>query len=92
MVSRQPCRLDDPRDCQTLIDLALGTYGTVDVLFNLAATSYFNWLEDITDEEWDRARWGEVDLVRGRWRNEGLVKLQRPFGWVGDLIAGLDHG
>jgi NAD(P)-dependent dehydrogenase (short-subunit alcohol dehydrogenase family) len=63
MVSRQPCRLDDPADCQALIELALGTYGRVDVLFNLAAMSYFNWLEDITDEEWDRARWGEVDLV-----------------------------
>src|SRR5258705_7094957 len=63
MVSMQPCRLDDPADCQSLIELALGTYGRVDVLFNLAAISYFNWLEDITDEEWDRARWGEVDLV-----------------------------
>jgi NAD(P)-dependent dehydrogenase (short-subunit alcohol dehydrogenase family) len=63
MVSMQPCRLDDPSDCQALIELALGTYGRVDVLFNLAAISYFNWLEDITDEEWDRARWGEVDLV-----------------------------
>src|SRR3981081_3579453 len=50
MVSRQPCRLDDPADCQALIELALGTYGRVDVLFNLAAMSYFNWLEDITDE------------------------------------------
>jgi NAD(P)-dependent dehydrogenase (short-subunit alcohol dehydrogenase family) len=28
-----------------------------------AATAYFNRLEDITDEEWDRARWGEVDVV-----------------------------
>lgn len=63
MVSMQPCRLDDPADCQALVELALGTYGRIDVLFNLAATSYFNWLEDITDEEWDRARWGEVDLV-----------------------------
>jgi NAD(P)-dependent dehydrogenase (short-subunit alcohol dehydrogenase family) len=63
MVSMQPCHLDDPFDCQTLIDLAVGTYGKVDVLFNLAAMSYFNWLEDITDEEWDKARWGEVDLV-----------------------------
>jgi NAD(P)-dependent dehydrogenase (short-subunit alcohol dehydrogenase family) len=35
----------------------------VDVLFNLAAVSYFNWFEDIADEEWDRARRGEVDLV-----------------------------
>jgi NAD(P)-dependent dehydrogenase (short-subunit alcohol dehydrogenase family) len=63
MVSKQPCHLDDPADCQALVDLAVGTYGRVDVLFNLAAVSHFNWLEDITDEEWDRARWGEVDLV-----------------------------
>jgi len=63
MVSMQPCHLDDPADCRALIELALGTYGRVDVLFNLAAMSYFNWLQDITDEEWDRARWGEVDLV-----------------------------
>jgi NAD(P)-dependent dehydrogenase (short-subunit alcohol dehydrogenase family) len=63
MVSKQPCHLDDPADCQALVDLAVRTYGRVDVLFNLAAVSYFNWLEDITDEEWDRARWGEVDLV-----------------------------
>jgi NAD(P)-dependent dehydrogenase (short-subunit alcohol dehydrogenase family) len=33
------------------------------VLFNLAGTSSFNRLEDITDDEWDRARRGEVDLV-----------------------------
>jgi NAD(P)-dependent dehydrogenase (short-subunit alcohol dehydrogenase family) len=63
MVSMQPCRLDDPPDCAALIELALETHGRVDVLFNLAGTQYFNWLEDITDEEWDRARWNEVDLV-----------------------------
>src|ERR1700738_2225476 len=63
MVSMQPCHLDDPADCQALIELALGTYGRVDALFNLAAMQYFNWLEDITDEEGERARRGEVDLV-----------------------------
>jgi NAD(P)-dependent dehydrogenase (short-subunit alcohol dehydrogenase family) len=63
MVSKQPCRLDDPAEWQAVVELALGTYGRVDVLVNLAAAAYFNWLEDITDEEWDRARWGEVDLV-----------------------------
>ena len=71
MVSMQPCRLDDPSDCQALVELALSTYGHIDVLCNIAATAYFNWLEDITDEEWDRARWGEVDvvfyLVRAAW-------------------------
>jgi NAD(P)-dependent dehydrogenase (short-subunit alcohol dehydrogenase family) len=63
MVSKQPCRLDDPADCEALIELALRTYGRVDVLFILAGMQYFNWLEDITDEEWDRARRNEVDLV-----------------------------
>jgi NAD(P)-dependent dehydrogenase (short-subunit alcohol dehydrogenase family) len=62
MVSMQPCDLTDPADCRTLVDLAVGTFGRIDVLFNLAAMSYFNWLEDITDDEWDRARREEVDL------------------------------
>lgn len=63
MVSMQPCRLTDPAECGELAELAVSEFGRIDVLFNLAATSYFNWLEDITDEEWDRARRDEVDLV-----------------------------
>jgi NAD(P)-dependent dehydrogenase (short-subunit alcohol dehydrogenase family) len=62
IVSMQPCRLTEPADCATLVDLAVGTFGRIDVLFNLAAASSFNWLEDITDDEWDRARRNEVDL------------------------------
>jgi NAD(P)-dependent dehydrogenase (short-subunit alcohol dehydrogenase family) len=63
MVSMQPCHLSEPADCQVLVELALSTFGRIDVLFNLAGMQYFNWLEDITDEEWDRARRNEVDLV-----------------------------
>jgi NAD(P)-dependent dehydrogenase (short-subunit alcohol dehydrogenase family) len=63
MVSMHPCDLSRPADCQVLVDLALNTFGRIDVLFNLAAVAYFNGLEDITDEEWDRARRDEVDLV-----------------------------
>jgi NAD(P)-dependent dehydrogenase (short-subunit alcohol dehydrogenase family) len=63
MVSMQPCRLSDPAECGELVALAVSEFGRIDVLFNLAATSYFNWFEDITDEEWDRARRDEVDLV-----------------------------
>jgi NAD(P)-dependent dehydrogenase (short-subunit alcohol dehydrogenase family) len=33
------------------------------VLFNNAAFAVFNWIEDIVDEEWDRDRRQEVDLV-----------------------------
>jgi NAD(P)-dependent dehydrogenase (short-subunit alcohol dehydrogenase family) len=63
IVSAQPCDLSKPVNCQTLVDLAMRTFGRIDVLFNNAAMAYFNWLEDISDEEWDRNRREEVDLV-----------------------------
>jgi NAD(P)-dependent dehydrogenase (short-subunit alcohol dehydrogenase family) len=63
MVSLQPCQLTEPSHCQTLVDFAVRTFGRIDVLFNNAAMAYFNWIEDITDEEWDRDRREEVDLV-----------------------------
>jgi NAD(P)-dependent dehydrogenase (short-subunit alcohol dehydrogenase family) len=63
MVSLQPCQLSQPADCEALVDLAVRTFGRIDVLFNNAAMAHFNWLEDITDEEWDQNRRDEVDLV-----------------------------
>jgi NAD(P)-dependent dehydrogenase (short-subunit alcohol dehydrogenase family) len=63
MVSMYPADLTDPVQCEALVELAASTFGRVDVLFNLAATSYFNWFENIGNNEWDRARRGEVDLV-----------------------------
>jgi NAD(P)-dependent dehydrogenase (short-subunit alcohol dehydrogenase family) len=63
MISLQPCRLTEPSDCQALVDFAVRKYGRIDVLFNNAAMAYFNWLEDITNEEWDRDRREEIDLV-----------------------------
>jgi NAD(P)-dependent dehydrogenase (short-subunit alcohol dehydrogenase family) len=63
MVSLQPCYLNKPADCKALVDFAIGTFGRIDVVFNNAAMAYFNWLEDISDEEWDRNRRDEVDLV-----------------------------
>jgi NAD(P)-dependent dehydrogenase (short-subunit alcohol dehydrogenase family) len=63
MVSMQPCHLTEPADCRALVDLALARYGRIDVLFNLAGRQYFNWLEEITDDEWDSARRDEVDLI-----------------------------
>jgi NAD(P)-dependent dehydrogenase (short-subunit alcohol dehydrogenase family) len=63
MVSLQPCDLSKPIDCQALVDFAVRTFGRIDVLFNNAAMAYFNWLEDISDDEWDRNRREEVDLV-----------------------------
>jgi NAD(P)-dependent dehydrogenase (short-subunit alcohol dehydrogenase family) len=63
MVSMQPCRLTDPAECAALVDLAIQTFGRIDVLFNLAGRSHFGRLENVTDEEWDAARRDEVDLI-----------------------------
>ncbi|HEY1535890.1 MAG TPA: SDR family NAD(P)-dependent oxidoreductase [Polyangiaceae bacterium] len=81
MESLQPCRLSEAAECQALVDFAVRKYGRVDVLFNNAAMAYFNWLEDISDEEWDRNRREEVDLVfyltRAAWphlkRSRGVI-------------------
>ena len=63
MVSVQPSLLDDPAECAKLIDLAVGQFGKIDVLFNLAGRSHFGRLENVTDEDWDAARRDEVDLI-----------------------------
>src|SRR5258708_10059349 len=63
MVSLQPCRLSDPADCAKLVELAVSEFGTIDVLYNLAARSHFHRLEDFTDEEWAAAQQDEIDLV-----------------------------
>jgi NAD(P)-dependent dehydrogenase (short-subunit alcohol dehydrogenase family) len=63
MDSLHPCRLDEPAECAKLVERAIGEYGRIDVLFNLAAKTHFSWLEDVTDEDWDAARRDEVDLV-----------------------------
>ena len=63
MVSLHPCRLSDPAECKKLVELAVTEFGRIDVLFNLAARSHFNWLEDFSDEDWGAARQDEVDLV-----------------------------
>jgi NAD(P)-dependent dehydrogenase (short-subunit alcohol dehydrogenase family) len=41
----------------------MSEFGRIDVLFNLAGRSYFAWLENVTDQDWDAARRDEVDLV-----------------------------
>ncbi len=63
MVSLQPCVLSDPAECTKLVELAVGEFGGIDVLYNLAARSHFHRLEDFTDEEWAAAQRDEVDLV-----------------------------
>jgi NAD(P)-dependent dehydrogenase (short-subunit alcohol dehydrogenase family) len=63
MVSMQPCRLSEPADCEALVDLAIQTFGRIDVLFNLAGRSHFGRVEDVTDDDWEAAHRDEVDVI-----------------------------
>src|ERR1700733_6705277 len=46
MVSLQPCQVSEPQECARLVDLAIDSFGGIDVLYNLAARSHFSRLED----------------------------------------------
>ena len=63
MVSRHPCDLTSSDECRALVDLAIERFGRIDVLYNNAAMAYFNWIEDISDDEWRRSLNEEVNLV-----------------------------
>lgn len=51
------------REGARLVDLAVSEFGRIDVLYNLAARSHLHSFEGFTDQEWNAARQGEVDLV-----------------------------
>ncbi|TDG26544.1 SDR family oxidoreductase [Paraburkholderia silviterrae] len=63
MISRHPCNLANSDECRALVDFAIERFGRIDVLYNNAAMAYFNWIEDISDEEWRRNLNEEVSLV-----------------------------
>ena len=63
MVSLHPADLGTMAGCQQVVDFAIAEHGRIDVLFNNAAMAHFNWIEDITEDEWRQNTRDEVDLV-----------------------------
>lgn len=63
MLSLHPIDLTTVAGCQALVDYAIRERGRIDVLFNNAARAHFNWIEDITEEEWRLNTRDELDLV-----------------------------
>jgi NAD(P)-dependent dehydrogenase (short-subunit alcohol dehydrogenase family) len=101
MVSLHPVDLGAMVDCQRLVDLAIAEYGRIDVLFNNAAMAHFNWIEDITEDEWRLNTRNEVDLVffmtKSAWphlKKSGgtIVNTASLTGWrVFRTLGGLAH-
>jgi NAD(P)-dependent dehydrogenase (short-subunit alcohol dehydrogenase family) len=77
MISLHPADLTKMEDCKKLVALAIQEYGRIDVLFNNAAMAHFNWIEDITEDEWrQRSIWYFFSLRRpGPILNKAMVQL-----------------
>jgi NAD(P)-dependent dehydrogenase (short-subunit alcohol dehydrogenase family) len=101
MISLHPADLTAMADCQKLVELAIREHGRIDVLFNNAAMAHFNWIEDITEDEWRRNTREEVDLVffltQAAWPHLKLsggtiVNTASLTGWrVFRTLGGLAH-
>jgi NAD(P)-dependent dehydrogenase (short-subunit alcohol dehydrogenase family) len=63
MVSLQPCNLTDITECERLVDLAVSTYGGIDVLYNNAAMAYFGWIDQISIEDFNATINEELNIV-----------------------------
>jgi NAD(P)-dependent dehydrogenase (short-subunit alcohol dehydrogenase family) len=99
MRSLQPCDLTQPDQCQALIDFAVDVYGGVDVLVNNAAKAYFNWIEDMSHEEWrqtmdvelnhlfylTKAAWPHLKASRGVIVNIASASAWRTFKTLGAI-------
>ena len=63
MVSLQPCDMSVRADVDRLMELALRSYGRIDVLYNNASMAYFAWLPDMSYDMWSRTLREELDVV-----------------------------
>ena len=75
MVSMQPCNLNLPGDCRALVELAISSFGRIDVLFTSKGMTYFDWSEGVSDEEMaaqllDEVVKDEVVTAPSYWRRE----------------------
>ena len=101
MSSLHPVDLTTMADCQKVVEFAIREYGRIDVLFNNAARAHFNWIEDITEDEWRLNSRDEVDLffflTKAAWphlKTSGgtIVNTASLTGWrVFRPLGGLAH-
>jgi NAD(P)-dependent dehydrogenase (short-subunit alcohol dehydrogenase family) len=63
MVSLHPCDMSVRSDVDRLVEFAIKNYGRIDVLYNNASMAYFNWLPDMTYEQWSKTIREELDVV-----------------------------
>jgi NAD(P)-dependent dehydrogenase (short-subunit alcohol dehydrogenase family) len=63
LASVHPCDLTKQADVESLMAQTLALHGGVDILLNAAATARFQFIDDMTFEDWRWTIAGELDLV-----------------------------
>lgn len=63
MISVHPCDITKQEDVSALIRKTVETYGQINVLFNNAGTAWFNWIAELTYEEWRKTLAIELDAI-----------------------------
>lgn len=63
MVSLQPCDVMRTEDCEALVDLALKTYGGIDVLYNNGCFARFQWLDTMSEADFGYTIDSELNSV-----------------------------
>ena len=61
--SLHPCDLTTPEGAQALAAYAIAQGGRIDILVNAAAFGIFNFIQDMSFDDWKRTLAGELDLV-----------------------------
>jgi len=101
MVSLEPLDLTDPRNAERLVELALTTYGRIDVVLNVASAMIIGWIEDFSAEDFTAMMAGEVNLVfylnKAAWpalKQQGgaIVNVASASAWMCyEVLPGLAH-
>lgn len=63
IVASHPCDMSNAEHVGALVDLAVKTYGGIDVLYNVVGQPAFAWLPDMSYEQWSGTLRQELDSV-----------------------------
>ncbi|OJJ36073.1 hypothetical protein ASPWEDRAFT_172860 [Aspergillus wentii DTO 134E9] len=63
MISLCPCDITKRENCKKLVNKGIKTYGRIDVLYNNASMAYFDWMNEIRDEDWYKTINEELNLI-----------------------------